>query len=1118
MGYITYFDYAAVLLGAVLLIFCYPKMSIPKIVNRLFKCLVIMELAAVILDLLTVIQYKSPFGYPLWVLYLTNILYLSVWNAVPLVLTVYTLSFVITKEKITVKTWAAASVPYLILFVITVSSPATHAIFYFSPEREYLSGSMHIFAYVTSGIYMIATCTISVACHRIMGRRKMMAIVSFTVMMLVAMGIQIANGSILLMHFFAMCATLIMYLALQSPEENVDRETGLYNREAFLTVVSDSVSHERPFAIINVVPDNIKSISNVYGIGIANLLIKALGDFIGSTFTTSAYLVEGSTVAFIYNGDLQLENITDRIKERFTQNWTVGNVEIHRTCSISVISYPEVAKDTEGLLDAVTYSVNELKKNNNSAVVFVKEQPRSAAKLDELEKQKLLLEEESREANLAKERAEKADREKSMFLANMSHEIRTPMNAIMGMTELILSDEINERVRQNATDIKGAGESLLQIINDILDISKVESGKMEVVSDEYDVRKLITEFVNLVSTRINMDKVDFKIDVDPTVPEKLYGDELRVCQIFINILNNAAKFTSEGSVSVSISGKEQQGKYIMHAEIADTGCGIRPEDMDKLFSAFERIEDSHNRYIEGTGLGLPLCRKLLKIMDGDIHVESEYGKGSRFIFDLPQGMTSKRTLRDSMIGRKDNVLIILDELERAKTYEVRELCKALDDLECNYRVCSNENDVEEAFAGVKLTHVFTYADIYAEYEDRLKDEGNPLVMLFYDSKIRLDDWPDVRVMKKPIYYLSVLRQLEYVEHKKSFAGLNFKAAGAKVLVVDDNLVNIKVIEGMLKRYDITVDSALSGEDALEKVEAREYHIIFMDHMMPGMDGVEATRRIRSMGGSKENVPIVALTANAVQGVKNMFMSAGFTEYLSKPVSMNRVCDCLIKLLPSDIVNFDVDDASENGEAEANAEKSVSIPEIEGIDTARGMRNNGNEEHSYMKQLAVFVDNGPIQLDQISKLYAGKNMGALKVELRLLKNIAYSIGASKLENEAKMLEVAAEKSSVSEEDIKAFEEDYSKLIETVNGYLVGNAPEYVKKPEYKEGYSAALSDVEEKLNSFDDEEALRLIKVLINKTSSDELRSELKTLSEEVEQFMYKDAMKRLSALIGSGIE
>ncbi|MDE6567815.1 MAG: PocR ligand-binding domain-containing protein, partial [Lachnospiraceae bacterium] len=463
---------------------------------------------------------------------------------------------------------------------------------------------------------------------------------------------------------------------------------------------------------------------------------------------------------------------------------------------------------------------------------------------------------------------------KSDFLANMSHEIRTPMNAVIGMAEMALREEMTPTARDYVNQIKTAGNSLLTIINDILDFSKINAGKMDINLAEYEPMSVIHDVTNIIMTRIGDKDLTLIIDYDPNIPAQLMGDSIRIKQVIMNLTNNAVKFTRKGYVKVSI-GFEQTADAMITLKVAikDTGIGIKKEDTNKLFQSFQQVDSKRNRNIEGSGLGLAISKQLVELMHGKIWLESEYGSGSTFFFELPQ----------IVIQNEPSVVIESDESPCVATlsdspYITKNLAKDLERFHAKHIILPLENPLEQLEASDAK---FLFVD-FPVYNDEIKSyiEEHPKLTaaLMIDFKNTLvSHLPNMVVTKKPLYALnigSIINQDELLHEYDSnrTEQFNFIAPDASILIVDDNEVNLTVARGLMEPFKMHIDTAPGGKEAIQKISLKHYDLIFMDHMMPELDGVETTHIIRQFHEEYNDVPIIALTANAMEEMRSKSVS------------------------------------------------------------------------------------------------------------------------------------------------------------------------------------------------------------------------------------------------------
>ncbi len=560
-----------------------------------------------------------------------------------------------------------------------------------------------------------------------------------------------------------------------------------------------------------------------------------------------------------------------------------------------------------------------------SAIVENEAQQQLAAMNEELAAMNAKLATMNANLVVSKDEAEGASSAKSAFLANMSHEIRTPMNAIMGMAEFILREETNSATITHAEEIKSAADSLLTIINDILDFSKIESGKMDIEPIEYPLPSIINDIANIVVMRLaDKPAVEFLLEADCNIPRLLMGDEVRIRQILTNLLSNAAKFTGEGHIKLRIWCEESKSEeeVLLCAEVSDTGLGIKEESLDQLFSVFTRFDTKRNRNIEGTGLGLSITKCLLDLMHGQIDVRSEYGVGSVFTVKIPQGVIDKEPMA------KINEMGFVSVLVSNSANEKESIAYAFDNLGSTCHIYRSQEEFLEKLSSMHYTHIFIDNEIYRQIKDGIADQSpnsKIVILLNKDESISVEG--NECAVYKPVYSLAIASVLNDEDYTKKYLrgqggeSHGFTAPSAHALVVDDNEVNLHVAKGLLRAYQMRISTAKSGKECLELLADHRYDMIFMDHMMPEMDGIETVEHIRAMDTEYyKTVPVIALTANAISGMREMFLEKGFDDFLAKPIDLKKLDDILYNNLPSE--HICLTDTGEESLEEAIAEMAA----------------------------------------------------------------------------------------------------------------------------------------------------------------------------------------------------
>jgi len=603
-------------------------------------------------------------------------------------------------------------------------------------------------------------------------------------------------------------------------------------------------------------------------------------------------------------------------------------------------------------------------------------------------------------ATSAAESERTANLAKTQFLARMSHEIRTPMNAILGMAELILREEISEQTREQAVIIRHSGSHLLTIINDILDLSKIESGKLELALAEYLPASVINDLINTIKVRLPGRKLRFVLNISSSIPHALWGDSARVYQIIINLLNNAVKYTDKGFVALDMTGERKGDTFNLIVKVRDSGKGIKQEDLSGLFGEFVRLDAEANKNVEGTGLGLAITRSLVHHMGGTIEVESTYGLGSTFTVVLPQIIKDHKKMAKVISPEKKPVIIF----ERRK-HLIESINYTMDDLgvpctiaETHAQFCKGLKSGKYAFAFVAER----LYDIFCTECPTCQTKTKIILVNQFDDESAVKD-RGFPVIATPLYSLAIVSILNDTLSDRTDARKNlhhFTASTAKVLIVDDVQVNLKVADGLLKPYQMVTTLCESGGEAIDTIKKDSFDLVLMDYMMPGMSGVEATKAMREAGVS---TPIIALTANALVGAKEMFLDAGFDDFLSKPIEVPLLNKLLAKWIPK--------------KKQQQADLAVAVDEakidfhINGVDITRGLALSGGNARLYMDIISLVGREYTKKLDALTNHLETGDLHLYTVHVHALKAVFANIGADTISAEAESLENAGESKDI-----------------------------------------------------------------------------------------------------------
>lgn len=609
--------------------------------------------------------------------------------------------------------------------------------------------------------------------------------------------------------------------------------------------------------------------------------------------------------------------------------------------------------------------------------------------------------------NLRKQ-AEEANRVKTEFLANMSHEIRTPMNAIVGLADLIKEESKGRKIYQFATDIRNASENLLGVVNNVLDLSKIETCKLELENSEYSLNTVVEEIGEIMSVLVAGKKVELKTEIDYDLPDLLYGDRSRIKQVISNIMNNSIKYTSEGHILLKVDGQMLDDEKIrLRFKVEDTGIGMKQDKLKKLFNHFEQMDTNVNKGTDGTGLGLAISKELVQLMNGSVEVESTYGEGTTFTILIEQKVLSNTKIKD-----------LIEEQHRRK---------------------------EEEKAYIKM----------------------------------------------------------------------FVAPSCRVMVVDDNLINRKVASGLLKTYEFQIDEAEDGYEAVGLAKQNHYDIILMDHMMPGIDGIETAKRIFELYADGEEKPVmIALTANVLDETRKLFDDNGFQDFLAKPIDRIPTHKVLAKWVP-DNMKQEKQTVAEKVENEIN----VDALQMEDVDVKSALLKHSGNLENYLELLGLFYMDGQTKRGKIGTLQREGDINNYRIEVHGLRGASANIGAAKLSEEARKLEEAAKELNTEyiEEHGTALLEYYDKILLQIRNALdkqkrqqaSGGAP---KSEISTENLLAGILDALTLLEDFKSKESAAKVDELLGYSLEEDMEKSLENVQMKLKMYEDDDAEEMLRDL------
>lgn len=1011
------------------------------------------------------------------------------------------------------------------MILVTLSSPFTGWVFMVRDGVMEAGWAFYI-VYLVCGIYVLLGGVFCIYYRHAIDKRDRLTLYAFIVALLCGTIYQFVTIKGLVIYFLATVGMVLLNASRQSNNERMDSVSGLYNKAALRLIFNELQNHSTPFYVIAVAPVDFAGFVHKNGNLAGDAVIGTLGSrFFEAYGSKRAYYIGGGSFAVVLTDENYHENV-EKIRALVEEQISSLNYVYNLSMCGCSIHYPSYLREGD-LLDYLEKGMDIAVKSGEAVLITENNftQIRDNIVL-RLEREQEELQEKKKEAELGKEEAERAALSKSTFLAQMSHEIRTPLTTIMGMTEILLRGDLSEGARNNVETIFTAGRSLLQIINDILDFSKIEAGRFEIVEEPYNIASTLDNVTNVLKVRCGTKPIKLNLDIEPEIPAVLKGDEGRLKQIFGNLLSNAAKYTDAGSITLRVDWDRKNSELIV--EVTDTGRGIREEDMTKLFGSFNRLDAYKNKAIEGTGLGLAITKRIVELMGGSINAKSVYGKGSTFSFAVKQEVVKDTPVAKVIDKENKHVYMYITDAEREA-----ELKGIFERLGVELTVNSS---FEALYAKNRFNYVLLDTDTYKQFkEDNGIIDRDKMKVILLPWESDTDEASDERyvAIHYPICSLSVAGAFINEAVNSPFHGSAIKyfiAPDVRVLVVDDNSFNRTIAQELMAPHRMQIDQAEGGREGIEMIKRNKYDMIFLDHMMPGMDGIETLGIIREMEEFKKTpVPVVAFTANAVSGMKEEFKTAGFNDFLSKPISVDRMESILLAYLPPEKLQmlskeeFAALKSEPKNEKEAISENyGAENIKITGADIALGLSHVGNDTEKYLKLLDVILSESKAFTERVGKAYSEKNIKNYTIEVHALKSTMASIGATALSEEAKALEAAGHREDTVfiEAKHERLMKNYAEMLEEigkavadyhefVNAHEAGNEGGYEKLSKLRPDFDDCLTSIK-LLNEECEFEAATRLTELYEKLSSDNGEQEiLRKLSELYQVYDYQGVSEYL---------
>lgn len=742
------------------------------------------------------------------------------------------------------------------------------------------------------------------------------------------------------------------------------------------------------------------------------------------------------------------------------------------------------------------------------------------------------------------------EKSKDDFMVNISHEIRTPINAVCGMSEALLQENLPVDVRRDIIDIQTAGRNLLATVSNILDFSELESGKMELVEECYNITSTITDIINMAQTFENGKHLELIVDCDANLPSNLVGDEQKLRRIVVNLLENAMKFTKEGGVVLRIKSRKEEYGINLMVSIRDSGIGMDQGEIERIFTSYGQLDSKRNKEEGGIGLGLSIAQALVQRMGGFITVDSKPGVGTEFMFTVPQKVLDETPIVS--VRNKGNLFAVCYiNMDKYNFSVVREgyeksIRHMAEQFGIMFRICRNLPELMRRIEHENYSHIFISWEEYCEdkaFFEKIAKNITVVLILEYGQETQVGS--SMLRIYKPFTVLSIAavfngQKILQSSESDINARRHFIAPDAKILVVDDNAMNLKVMARLLLPYQIKVSTAISGDEALRKLDMMEYDCVFLDHMMPEMDGVETLHKIRKKPGTYfQSLNVIAFTANAIGGAREMFMEEGFNDFIAKPIELSVLERMLRRYIPEQkqivVEEKDLDrtisDRQERSSVQTenilSAEKqsdflATPVPSGKsdeealtdlsraGINIGQGIAYCGDKE-GFREIIGIYYKEGLKRSRQLEQLYGEQDWKNYVITVHALKSNSRGIGANELSELALQLEMAGKEERIEyiREHHKEMLEKYDLLLRLLgeNDFIRQEEKEQEIQEISEQSLKELLMQIREKLDSFENEGLPELLEQLgSSRCGAADLSKLAEDIREKADEFDFTGAV------------